>query len=112
MHDWRAASEKEVTVDGRIAVGVLASFVEGLSTTASLAEAGEFHTMCLLIRAMLATMRAQFQYSAVLCLFLIMCANDRVRGRRGPRTVPAAASLAISRGRAHSFKLLGIDQKY
>lgn len=98
-------------MDGRIAVGVLASFVEGLSTTASLAEAGEFHSMCLLIRAMLATMRAHFQYSAVLCPSLIMCANDRVRGRRGPRTVPAAATWQFARGRAHSFKLLGIDQK-
>ena len=48
MHDWRAASEKEVTVDGRIAIGVLGSFVEGLSTTASLAEAGEVYTMCVL----------------------------------------------------------------
>lgn len=46
MHDWRLASEKEATSDGRIAVAVLASFVEGMSSTASLTEPGTLY-MCI-----------------------------------------------------------------
>lgn len=53
MHDWRLASEKEATSDGRIAVAVLASFIEGRSTTASLAEPGTLY-MCISLETMLA----------------------------------------------------------
>ena len=53
MLDWRLASEKEPTADGRIAVAVLASFVEGMSTTASLAAPGTLN-MCISLETMLA----------------------------------------------------------
>ena len=45
MHEWRVASAEEVTSEGRIPIGVLASFVEGFSTTSSSLASGAYYML-------------------------------------------------------------------
>lgn len=75
MHDWRVASEKEVTADGRLAIAVLASFVEGLTTRASLPEPGTI-TICIesLCNAF-CTSAHRFKEGMIWRLYLNMCAE-------------------------------------